>query len=80
MTEKNNSRASEEILGQLHTVLAEDLLRRIQSGEATPAELNAAIKFLQNNGIEAVHAENSPLAALVASLPKFGVEEEERVN
>jgi len=77
---KNNQRASDEVLSSLHNVLAQDLLRRIQSGEATPAELNAAIKFLQNNGIEAVNQEDSPLAALAASLPKFNDEDEERVH
>jgi hypothetical protein len=77
---KNNQRASDEVLSSLHNVLAQDLLRRIQSGEATPAELNAAIKFLQNNGIEAVNQEDSPLAALAASLPQFNDEDEERVH
>lgn len=64
-------RASEALLGQLHDRVAQDLLRRIESGEASPAELNAAIKFLQNNGIEAVMEEGNPLDQLVNSLPTF---------
>lgn len=71
------TRASEELLGQLHQAVTEDLLRRISSGEATPAELNAAIKLLQNNGIEAVAAEESPLGKLVAALPTFDDEDSE---
>jgi hypothetical protein len=65
-------RASEDILGALHDAVAQDLLRRVLGGEATPAELNAAIKFLQNNGIEAnIAGEDNPLAQLAASLPTF---------
>jgi hypothetical protein len=69
-------RATEEILGSLHDAVATDLLRRVQSGEATPAELNAAIKFLQNNGIEAIATDDNPLGKLVASLPTFEDEED----
>jgi hypothetical protein len=76
MTKK---RASEELLGSLHDAVANDLLRRVMSGEASPAELNAAIKFLQNNGIEAIATEDSPLAKLVASLPSFD-DDEDYVN
>ena len=70
------TRANEEILGLLHDVVAKDLLRRVMSGEATPAELNAAIKFLQNNGIEAIATDDNPLGKLVASLPTFDDEED----
>lgn len=69
-------RASEDILGSLHDAVANDLLRRVMSGEASPAELNAAIKFLQNNGIEAVATEENPLGKLVAALPTFDDEED----
>lgn len=73
-------RASEELLGKLHEAVTLDLLRRVQSGEASPAELNAAIKLLQNNGIEAILTEESPLKALMESLPKFDEDEGEYVN
>lgn len=66
------NRASEEILGSLHDAVAKDLLTRVLSGEATPAELNAAIKFLQNNSIEAnITGADDPLAQLAAALPTF---------
>ena len=70
------TRASEELLGSLHDAVAKDLLNRVMSGEATPAELNAAIKFLQNNGIEAIATDDNPLGKLVASLPTFDDEED----
>ena len=53
-------RASEEVLGELHDMVAQVLLSKLQSGEATPAEINAAIKFLQNNNIEAAMAQEDP--------------------
>lgn len=70
------TRASEDLLGSLHDAVAKDLLKRVMSGEASPAELNAAIKFLQNNGIEAIATEESPLGKLVAALPTFDDEED----
>lgn len=69
-------RASDDVLGSLHKMVAEELTRRIASGEASPADINAAIKFLQNNGIEAVVTEDNPIGRLVASLPTFDDDEE----
>jgi CHAD domain-containing protein len=68
--------AKEELLGDLHDAVARDLLRKVQSGEASAQELNAAIKFLKDNNIEALRAENSPLDNLAKSLPDFDTEEE----
>ena len=75
-------RADETTLGSLHEAVAEDLLRRVMSGEASPAELNAAIKFLQNNHIEAIATEDNALGKLAASLPTFDDDlgEDEYVN
>jgi len=74
-------RASDDVLGALHELVAKELTARIMSGEASPADMNAAIKFLQNNGIEAVATEDSPLGKLVASLPTFDDDEiEHRPN
>ena len=68
-------RASDDVLGALHELVAKELTNRILSGEATPADMNAAIKFLQNNGIEALPVEGSPLAGILSSLPTFDDEE-----
>ena len=59
------------LLADLHNEVALDLLRRVQSGEATSQELSVAVKFLKDNNIEAQMTENSPLANLVDSLPVF---------
>lgn len=70
------SRASEQILAALHDAVAKDLLTRVASGEASAQELSAAIKFLKDNGIEALADEGSPLGKLAASLPTFDDEHE----
>lgn len=67
--------AKEETLGMLHEAIALDLLTRIKSGEATAQELNAAIKFLKDNGIEALPAKGSPLNDLAQSFPDFDTDE-----
>lgn len=63
------SKASNDMMDMLHRKVAEGLLERIQSGDATAAEFSAAIKFLKDNGIEALPVEGSPLFNLVDSLP-----------
>lgn len=65
--------APKDVMEALHVAVAQDLLSKINSGEASAAELSAAIKFLKDNGIEALATEGSPLGNLVDSLP-FNVE------
>ena len=66
--------AANDLLESLHQAVAEDLLFKIQDGDASAAELSAAIKFLKDNGIEALPMEGSPLGDLVSKLP-FTIEE-----
>lgn len=68
--------ASEALLGLLHDAVASDLLRRIQTGEASPQELSVAVKFLKDNGIEALPNGSSPLKKLAESLPEFSAEDD----
>ena len=58
-----------EQLEKLHTVLTEELLRRIQDGEASAGDLNVARSFLRDNNIEASPVEDSPLKNLLKALP-----------
>jgi len=58
-----------KILEDLHDKLAEDLLERIMSGEATSAELNVARQFLKDNGIDSSLQNDSPLINLAKTLP-----------
>lgn len=59
-----------DILELLHQKVAEELLDRIKSGEATASELSVAVKFLKDNNanLDVVTAE-SPLGNLLESLP-----------
>lgn len=61
----------EEIAAQLHNALAADLLKRIQSGEATSAELSVARQFLKDNGIDTVARKGGNLHKLEDALPDF---------
>ena len=70
------SKASEDLLASLHNAVAEDLLKKVTSGEATAQELSAAIKFLKDNGIEAVKEPGEALDKLTQVLPSFEDEDE----
>lgn len=67
--------ATKELLGELHSAIAAELLGRIQSGEASAAELSTAIRFLKDNNIEAIGSENEGLTELMKALPDFDSEE-----
>lgn len=64
-----------EILNTLHEAVAIELLERIRSGEAKPADLSVAVKFLKDNGIEAIPTDGSLLNAILQELP-FDEDEE----
>lgn len=70
-------RATDETLGKLHEAVARDLLAKVMSGEATAQDLNAAIKFLANNGIEGEIKPKDLPGALQTILPSFEDEETE---
>ncbi|MEZ2409841.1 hypothetical protein AB6806_23905 [Bosea sp. RCC_152_1] len=63
------AKASNEVFEQLHEALAKDLLKRVQDGSATAADLNVARAFLKDNCISSLPAKDSPLAGLLAKLP-----------
>ena len=60
---------SDKKLKELHAVLAEKLLEKVISSDATASELNVARQFLRDNGIDAVPTEGSPLKKLIDELP-----------
>lgn len=59
-----------DILDSLHGAVANDLLNRVKSGDATASELSVAVKFLKDNNasLDVITAE-SPLANLLENLP-----------
>lgn len=60
--------ASKELLEQLHNIVGEKLLERIASGEAKASDFAQAIKFLSDNGIEALPEGNDALSKLEGAL------------
>jgi hypothetical protein len=62
------SKASTTLLEQLHTAVATELLTRVQNGEASAADLGAAIKMLKDNNITAVVEDNQALSDLQAKI------------
>ena len=62
------SPASTSELGELHRLVAEELKRRIQVGEATTADLAAALKMLKDNNINAIPTNDNALGQLVKSM------------
>jgi len=56
-------------LHQLQDILIDEFIARIQSGEASPSDLNAARQLLKDNGVHAALKPDNPLANLIAGLP-----------
>ena len=57
-------RASEEILAQLHNALTLDLIKRIEKGEASAADLGVAAKLLKDNNITCTPETNEAMGEL----------------
>jgi hypothetical protein len=66
----------DKLFAELHTALGAALLERIQSGEASPADMNVARQFLKDNGIDGSVKNSVPLLNLAKIMP-FDPEEEE---
>lgn len=59
-----------EQLEALHASVTNQLLIRVNSGDATASELSVAVKFLKDNGASTdVITAESPMASLLAGLP-----------
>ena len=56
-------------LHNLQGMLIDEFIHRIESGEATPSDLNAARQLLKDNGVHVALKNDNPLANLVANLP-----------
>lgn len=63
------NRSVTDILADLHTATAEELLKVIKSGEAAPGHFMAALRLLKDNGVDAVVKPGSPMADLAAIVP-----------
>lgn len=68
-------RASEDLFDELHALLTTEIIGRIRSGEATTADLRAAIDWLKANDITGVAVDGSPLASLMGVIPDLTFDE-----
>lgn len=56
-------------LKDLHSILTEKLLERVQDPDAKSSDLNVARQFLKDNGIDAVPTADNALEQLMNELP-----------
>ena len=62
-------RATEETFNKLHNLVTDEFVNRIQSGEATTADLKAASDWLSRNDITGVPIDNTALGKLKEIMP-----------
>ena len=62
-------RASEETFNKLHNLVTDEFVARIESGEATTADLKAASDWLSKNDITGIALENTALGKLSKIMP-----------
>lgn len=60
---------SNTTLKELFNLMADELIRKIATGEATSADLSVARQFLKDNGIDASLEASDPLLNLAKTLP-----------
>ena len=60
---------SDKKLKELHAILAEKLLEKIQDPDCTAGFLNVARQFLRDNNIDCVPVDGSPLQNLIDEMP-----------
>ena len=67
-------KATETQFNELHSLVTEEFLKRVKSGEASTQDLKAACKWLKTNDITGIAYEGSPLDKLNKMLPKVDPE------
>lgn len=70
-----SSAATKAIMDALHGKVAQELIDRIEDGSATAADMSNAIKFLKDNGVEALPDANSKVGELARQFPTFDGDE-----
>lgn len=71
------SAATKELMDLLHGTVAQELLDRIKEKTATAADISNAIKFLKDNGIEAVLGKGGKIDSLARQFPVFNDDDED---
>ena len=60
---------STDKLLQLHSILAEQLLKKVKDEDVKASDLNVARQFLKDNGIDGLPTNDNPLGQLINELP-----------
>jgi hypothetical protein len=73
MSEEKSKRASEQLLGEIHGILAQNWAKKLREAPETitPAEFNTIRQFLKDNGISCDPEANSEIQDMVRALPEF---------
>jgi hypothetical protein len=56
-------------MAKLHQLLTQNLIDKIESGEATAADLGVARQLLKDNGVNATPSQGTPILRLSQALP-----------
>ncbi len=67
-------KATEDQFHELHSLVTEEFLKRVKSGEASTQDLKAACDWLKTNDITGVAFEGTPLDKLANIIPKVDPE------
>ena len=68
------AKATEEKFNELHTLVTNEFLKRVRTGEASTADLKAACDWLKTNDITGIAYEGNPLDKLANIMPKVNPE------
>ena len=60
---------SKDKLLELHSILAEQLLKKVREEDVKASDLNVARQFLKDNGIDGLPTNDNPLGELINELP-----------
>jgi len=68
------NKASEAMFNKLHKVVTQELLDRVQSGEATTSDIKAACDWLKSNDITGIALPKNSLGKLANIIPDIDPE------
>ena len=68
------NKATETQFNELHSLVTEEFLKRVKSGEASTQDLKAACDWLKTNDISGVAYDGNPLDKLNSIMPKVDPE------
>jgi len=68
------NKATETQFNELHSLVTEEFLKRVKSGEASTQDLKAACDWLKTNDISGVAYDGNPLDKLNKIMPKVDPE------